>query len=212
MPSLRELLGASIVSGDYYDFFEALVKTVEPGDTPTDEQYNGVRDTRIRFLQGETERLRDELRQEMQTSEAAHLTIGRVMRECDKAQAEIGRLRKECEDWSRNYGSARARLIDGRAEIEKLRKDLCEERDTARLRLARWLDTHSQLVADAEIGRLVREMPFQTSLRRTYASLDGTPCWMTFRIVKGCWQYVAMSSNDPAEALSAIQEEGDAEA
>jgi len=123
-----------------------------------------------------------------------------------EAKAEIERLRKEydiAQDEHEMYKKgARARAHSRRQECQDWRIQ-CEEAD-------RELAVYTASVkADREIGRLVRGMTFGTELRRTYASLDGTPVWMAMQLVKGCWEFVAMSCKDPAEALRAIQKEID---
>ena len=96
--------------------------------------------------------------------------------------------------------NAERELAEAKAEIERLH-----------LRFAKWLDTHSQLVADAEIGRLVRGMREHTSLRCIATGSapsyyqSKTHSFAGSRVVSG-------TTNDPAEALRAIQEVGDGEA
>ena len=112
MPSLRELLALSILSGDTYDLLEALVEAVEPDETPTVEEYNDVRDTTIRKLRkelaqakAEIERLeknRDYLRRQTIRARDTRVELCRQLTEArvelesytasGNADAEIGQL------------------------------------------------------------------------------------------------------------------------
>lgn len=117
---------------------------------------------------------------------------------------EANDLREQRDGWERGCWEAEQELAEARAETKGLR----EERDAARMRLAKWLDTHSQLVADAALGRLVRGMQPGGRLMRidisTFASTARE--WEAHSSVGG----IHARADTPTEALKAIQEVGSA--
>ena len=92
---------------------------------------------------------------------------------------------------------------DAQAAIRKLHLELAEakaEIERLRLRFAKWLDTHSQLVTDAEIGRLVRGMPRGSTLIHTGPFCAKKSDWVGHHL-PDIYQW----ADSPAEALRAIQ-------
>lgn len=112
-----------------------------------------------------------------------------------------------CEHFVAWVESEDTELAEAKAETERL--------ETECLRQAMWCrkaeESVAKIRADAEIGRLVRGMPNDTALRHRY----GTYRIARFGYIERCrlgWTGGAGSTDDPAEALRAIQEVGDGEA
>lgn len=248
MPSMRELLkdircgGSDFVGPFTYGLFEKLVEALEPEDTPTDEEYNDVRDTRICQLQkqlAEAKAERDSWERQYRTSEDAR---GRALRERNGAKAEIESLKAGHDDWETRCLETEDELAEAQTEIEELRESrrwwkqrcknagrdvtrlrgitsaqgprieeleteiklLRKERDSAELKLETLKAIDKRILADAEVGRLVRDMPDGTALQHTGRQYYAMRC---SRSPAGFRAIASSCATNPAEALRVLQQE-----
>jgi len=169
---------------------EHFVAKVEPEDTPTEAIICKLR-KELAMVHETCDRLSHDVRdawalakEYRQSRDEARARIDCLLLEVDNGKLDVIRFRKECDE--------------ARAEIEKLHK----ERDSAEHKLEALDAIDERILADAEIGRLVRGMHRGTSLRRSPA------CYHSWHYTSRGWEAVIDSSN-PAEALRAIQEVAD---
>jgi len=171
---------------------------VETEGRPSTEQYNDVRDATIH-------KLHNELAEAEHSLSRVKGIIGGIRSKLTRVKVTTHRiiqdLRIERDSLKRQCESPEQTLAEAKAEIERLRK----ERDTVRLDLGLWLEANKELVADAEIGRLVRRMTPNTRLDAEQGGI-----WSTRRFVGSAYRFWAapeIRTADLAEALRAIQKE-----
>lgn len=193
--------GVSNVSINTHRMFEGIIEELEALWALVEPKDIDAHDATICKLREEQQE--EKPRNMMQQRNSARAKVCVLKVECNKPRAEIEMWRGECREWQSSTHQLREELAEAKAEIESW---MCRCHELERL-----LADHKASHAAAQIGRLVRGMREGTRLVCGIDNIYAVDECTEFNRANAGWKWLRGRWNDPAEALRAIQEVGDAE-